>query len=263
MQNNQDQQNQDLIQKLMEQQNEQQDQKEDEQISISTARVSSIKYRLYVLVFLALIIVGVVDYILPSREKTLWLKVIIADKQQQITNFLDKKSQYEKDKDLISLIETNESKIISCVNYKTECTAITQEIRDNFGFARSYLQLNNLHDAKMEINEKILLANINEYLLKKVSQNKDDIEKIWKINSISLWESKVVMSQLYSIPIRLEASFANKDYLLTFIENVDKNVLEAKSYRILYKIDEINYNIMEYDEEQVVDIKMHAFYYQE
>jgi hypothetical protein len=98
--------------------------------------------------------VGIVDYILPSREKTLWLRSTITDKQQQITNFLEKKSQYEKDKDLIAAIEIQENKIISCVNYKIWCTEISQEIRENFGFARSYLQLNNLHDAKMEINEK-------------------------------------------------------------------------------------------------------------
>lgn len=263
--NNQEQQNQDLIQKLMEQQNnEHQEKKDDDQISISTARVSSIKYRLYVFIFLALIVVWIVDYILPTREKTIWLHTTIADKQQQITNFLEKKSQYEKDKDLISLMEINENKIISCVNYKVWCTEIPQEIRENFWFARSYLQLNNLHDPKMEINEKIILANINEYLLKEIGQNNNEsLTRIGKITNISIGESKVVVSQLYSIPIRLQASFANKDNLLTFIENVDKNVLEAKSYRILYKIDEINYNIMEYDQEQIVDIKMHAFYYQE
>jgi hypothetical protein len=53
---NTEQNNQELIQKLMEQ-NTIQEKKEEEQITISTARVSSIKYRLYVLIFLALIIV--------------------------------------------------------------------------------------------------------------------------------------------------------------------------------------------------------------
>jgi hypothetical protein len=64
------------------------------------------------------------------------------------------------------LIEAKEDNIISCVNYKTNCNNLDQDIRDNFGFARSYLLLNNLYDPKMEINEKIILANINEYLLK-------------------------------------------------------------------------------------------------
>lgn len=264
MQNNQEQENQDLIQKLMEQKDNHEHQKEDEQISISTARVSAIKYRLYVLIFLALIIVGIVDYIIPSREKSENLRWTIIDKQQQITNFLQKKAQYEKDKDLIGSIETNENKIISCVNYKIWCTSISQEIRENFWFARSYLQLNNLHDPKMEINEKIILANINEYLLKKIDQtNNGELPRIGKINTISLGDPQVVISQLFSIPITLSVNFANKDDLLSFIENVDKNVLETKTYRILYKIDEINYNIMEYNEEQIVDIKMHAFYYQE
>ncbi|MDD3262806.1 MAG: hypothetical protein PHR61_03085 [Candidatus Absconditabacteria bacterium] len=262
--NNHEQQNEELIQKLMDQQTINQESKDEEQISISTARVSSIKYRLYVLIFLALIAVGIIDYVIPNREKTIGLRSTIEDKQQQITNFLTKQAQYEKDKDLIGLIEIHESKIISCVNYKVGCTEIPQEIRDNFGFARSYLQLNNLHDPKMEINEKIILANINEYLLKKVSQNNNENSpKIGKITNISIGEPKVVVSQLYSIPIKLEASFENKDYLLSFIENVDKNVLESKSYRILYKIDEINYNIMEYDQEQLVGIKISAFYYKE
>jgi hypothetical protein len=38
----------------------------------------------------------------------------------------------------------------------------------------------------MEINEKIILANINEFLLKKISQNNDNQPKIGKINSISI-----------------------------------------------------------------------------
>jgi len=261
--NNTEQQNNNLIEKLMEKQDIHQESKDDEQISISTARVYSIKYRLYVLIFLALIVVWIVDYVLPSREKVLNLQSTIADKEQQIVSFLQKESQYQKDKDLISSIEIQESKIISCVNYKVWCQDIPQEIRDNFWFARSYLQLNNLHDPKMEINEKILLANINEFLLKRIGQNNEWSARIWKLTSISFWESKVVVSQLYSVPIKLQASFTNKDDLLSFIENVDKNVLESKSYRILYKIDEINYNIMQYDQEQLVDIKMNAFYYQE
>jgi len=69
--NNHEQQNEELIQKLMDQQTINQESKDEEQISISTARVSSIKYRLYVLIFLALIAVGIIDYIIPNREKTI------------------------------------------------------------------------------------------------------------------------------------------------------------------------------------------------
>jgi hypothetical protein len=69
--NNHEQQNEELIQKLMDQQTINQESKDEEQISISTARVSSIKYRLYVLIFLALIAVGIIDYVIPNREKTI------------------------------------------------------------------------------------------------------------------------------------------------------------------------------------------------
>jgi hypothetical protein len=258
MKNNNIETNPEIINKLMEE-NKIENETEEEQISISTARVSSIKYRLYVLVFLTLLILGVFDYILPTKDKIISLQNNIKNQEQQIDQFIAKKNQYEKDKDLISLIENKEKQIISCVNQRVWCQELEQQIRENFGFARSYLQVNNLSDPKMEFNEVILLANINEYLLKKIWSN--DKQSIWKINSISFWSPKSIENQLYSIPIKIQATFANKDLLLMFIENVDKNVLENKEYRILYKIDEINYNIMEYYQEQNVDINLNAFYY--
>lgn len=252
----------DIINKLIENQTpSDSDKSANDQISVSTARISSIKYRFYVILLLGLILVWVFNYLIPSWEKTKWLQATIQNKNQEINNFLKKKQQYEKDKDLIGLIENKENTIISCVNYKIWCSEIPEEIRDNFWFARSYLNLNNLYDPKMEINEKIILANINEYLLKDLNQKNSS--RIGKVTTISLGDPEVVVSQLYSIPIKLEASFENKNKLLTFIENVDKNVLENKTYRILYKIDEINYNIMNYNEEQTVSIKMNAFYYKE
>ncbi len=256
--NNQENQNQ-LIEKLMEQQKNNKESKEDAQISISMARVSWIKYRLYVLITFLLIVLCITEYLLPNRGKTIELKQTIIWKETQIHDFLIKKNQYEKDKDLISLIENNENNIISCVNYRTGCPEIPQDIKDNFGFARSYLQINNLQDNKMEINEKLLLANINEYLLK----DKENKQELGNIINISFWKSENIKEQLYAIPIKLQAKFLNKDYLLSFIENVDKNVSEQKEYRVLYKIDEINYNIMEYDQEQLVDIQIKAFYSKE
>lgn len=263
MQNNNTENNQNLIDKLMDSQSIKQDSNNEDQISISTTRVSSIKYRLYVLIFLMLTVFATLNYILPKLDKIDSLKNTISQKETQVSEFIKQEMQYEKDKDLIWQIELHENTIISCVNHKIWCGEIPEEIRENFGFARAYLQLNNLYDPKMEINEKIILTNINEFLLTKRDSQNENSFKIWKINSIAIWKPNVIVSQLYSIPIRLEASFVNKDYLLAFIENVDKNVLESRSYRILYKIDEINYNIMEYDQEQLVDIKISAFYYQE
>jgi hypothetical protein len=216
-----------------------------------------------VILFLALSVVGATNYITPSQAKIEELHGVIQSKEQEIAWFLETKGKYEKDKDLIALIESNEEKIVSCVNQRIACTEIPQTIRENFGFARSYLQLNNLHDPKMEINEKIILANINEYLIRRL--NKETVgssNRVWTIGSISIGAPSVVANNLYSIPIRLQASFENKDDLLLFIENVDKNVLDKKQFRILYKIDEIGYNIMQYEQQQTVSIQLHAFYYQ-
>jgi hypothetical protein len=49
--------NQEILQKLMENDTTNTNNKEEEQISISTTRISSIKYRFYTVILLALIIV--------------------------------------------------------------------------------------------------------------------------------------------------------------------------------------------------------------
>lgn len=208
-------------------------------MTISTARVVSIRYKIYVLILLFLVIFGAMDYALPAWDKWNGLRDNLIDKETQISAFGQKKLQYEKDKSLIASIETNENQIISCLNTKQGCKQLDQKLRENFSFVRSYLQLNNLYDPKMEINEKILLANINEYLLKSASVDQSTKVRNGVINSISFGDPSVVVSQLYSIPVKLSATFATKDDLLSFINNVDTDVLENKAYRILYKIDEI------------------------
>lgn len=236
----------------------------DVQVSISSARVISIRYKIYALLLLFLILFGTVDYLFPVWDKFVGLRSILQQKQFEVTSFVNKKYQYEKDASLIQHIEEKEPEIISCVNNQIWCKQLDQSIRENFWFARSYLLLNNLYDSKMEVNEKILLANINEYLLKtNVPSWTSSTTRNGTISSVSFGDPKTVVNQLYSLPVRLGVTFASKDDLLSFIQNVDTNILENKAYRILYKIDEINYDIMKYATEQKVDIRMHAFYYKE
>ncbi len=257
--------NNEIINRLMSETSTSSPLESDDEVSISDARVVSIRYKIYVIVLLFLLLFGVLDYLLPTWDKWMSLRDTSTNKEFQITSFDQKKLQYDQDKALITKIESNENAIVACLNYKQGCKDLDQDLKNNFSFVRSYLQLNNLYDPKMEINEKILLTNINEYLLKTIVSTGGQQSKTRNgtVNSISFGEPKVVVSQLYSIPVRLSATFETKDELLAFIENVDKNILENKAYRILYKIDEIGYDIMNYDKEQTVDIRMHAFYYKE
>jgi len=62
------------------------------------------------------------------------------------------------------------------------------------------------------------------------------------------------------VPIKVNITFENKDSLLSFIDNVETNVLDDANYRILYKLDEVSYDIVKYTAEQKVDILMNAYY---
>jgi hypothetical protein len=44
--------------------------------------------------------------------------------------------------------------------------------------------------------------------------------------------------------------FENKDDLITFVDNIEQYIIKEKEDRILYTIDEVTYDIMQYDEKQ-------------
>ena len=230
---------------------------EDNQVLITTSRVVSIRYRIYfILLLLALVIFGNA-ILLPAWDNFQATQTQVSDINLQISSFQTKKLQSDADQALIAKIENQQSDIISCLNTRTNCSAIDPALRNNFSFARSYIQLNNLTDPKMFINEKILLANINEYLLKDpVTQTKNGL-----INKISIAEPKQFFWNLFYVPLQLNITFDTKDALLSFIDNVEKRVLPDPNYRVLYKIDTINYDIANYATQQKVDIDLNAYYY--
>jgi hypothetical protein len=62
------------------------------------------------------------------------------------------------------------------------------------------------------------------------------------------------------VPIRINITFDDKDSLLSFINNVEKNVLDDETYRILYKLNEVVYDVVNHNDEQKVDILMNAYF---
>lgn len=139
---------------------------ENNQVLITTSRVVSIRYRIYFIALLLVLIVFGNNILLSAWDTYQSTQVDLSDIGLQVSNFETKKLQADADHALIQKIEAQQADIISCLNTRTNCAAIDPSLRTNFSFARSYIQLNNLTDPKMFINEKILLANINEYLLR-------------------------------------------------------------------------------------------------
>ncbi len=262
MQEQETQQNSPLIERLL---GEQQQKKpsqidpfaESNQVLITTYRVVNIRYRIYFIILILVLIVFGNNILLPSWDTYQNLQTQVDAVDIQIADFDIKKLKAETDKQLIQKIETQQADIVSCLNTRTNCTSIDPSLRTNFSFARSYIQLNNLTDPKMFINEKILLANINEYLLKdSVTKTKNGL-----INRIVIGESKQFFWNLFYVPLKLNITFDTKDTLLSFIDNIEKRVLSDENYRVLYKIDKVNYDIANYVTQQQVDIDLNAYYY--
>ena len=159
---------------------------EDNQVLITTSRVVSIRYRIYFIVLLLVLVIFGNNILLPARDKYQSTQTEVSDINLQISSFETRKLQSDADQKLITKIETQQSNIIACLNTRTNCSAIDPALRTNFSFARSYIQLNNLTDPKMFVNEKILLANINEYLLRDpLTKAKNGV-----INKIAIGEPK-------------------------------------------------------------------------
>jgi hypothetical protein len=164
--------------------------------------------------------------------------------------------QLDADKALITQMESGADTIISCLNDRVDCENIPQSIRNNFSFARSYIQLNNLSDPKMVINEKVLLKNINDYLLRNADGSRNGI-----VNQIAIGESKQFTGNLRYVPLKLTITFNDKDALLSFIDNVETKVYPDPAYRVLYKITNVAYDVANYSIKQNVDIELNAYYY--
>ncbi len=228
-----------------------------DQVLITTSRVISIRYRIYFILLLLVAVVFINMVWLPAWDTYQNTQTQLANANLEISQFETKKAQSESDKALIAKIGAQENNIISCLNSRTNCTQIDESLRNNFSFARSFIQLNNLSDPKMVVNEKILLANINEYLIRQWSSS----TRNGSINKIAIGEPKQFVDNLYYVPLQLNITFENKDALLSFIDNVETKVLSNVAYRVLYKIDKVNYDIANYSTQQKVGIEMNAYYY--
>ena len=67
----------------------------------------------------------------------------------------------------------------------------------------------------------------------------------------------------FSVPLDLAIRFDQVGNLTGFTYNVEKKLILHPEDRILYRIQEVGYNIVSYDEPQTADISMIAYYYQD
>jgi hypothetical protein len=131
---------------------------------------------------------------------------------------------------------------------------------DNRDIVRSYLLLGSLVHPRMIVDERKILANVNEFLLK-VDGDINQNQRNGKLNRLSIGKPESINDTLYKVPIQLSISFDDKDALLSFLGNVEKRVPSNPVISVLYVIDQITYDIINYNDKQEVMISMTAYYY--
>ncbi len=233
-------------------------QQEDEQVS---SRVESTKSKMYVLLFLGLGLLLFYQFVLPAYDKNKTSKTILNKVEQEVASFQDKKQIAENNLALLKLMENKQEDILWCINTNnknktTKTTKCAEFTGKNLDEIKDFLNLNNLSNNKMVIDEKKILANLNEFLLRK----NENGEYNGNIEWVHIGEEEAFDKNIYVSPVDLKIAFDNKDDLLSFVDNIEKRILEQKEYRILYQIENIKYDILKSQEKQSVDIAMNMFY---
>ena len=297
----------------------------DDEVLITTARVVSLKYKLYIVWLAVLIFILWNGFLSPLYAQIQSKKAELANLDTQIMNLQMKQRQYQTNRVLVDTITEVDPDIVKCLNEAEWCDGLPEELKenDNFSIARSYILLWDMEDKKMEVNEKKIIKNLDSYLLKnwwvnqnstvenmlrwnseeenneewrinneewdeeEWDENEEDVEaqraeilaqleqeqkntkvnstKLWTngiINKITIWDKQRFNDTLYYVPVELSVTFADKDGLLSFIDNVEKRVPEDKDQRLLYKISKITYDVVNYDEPQDTTINMYLYYYE-
>jgi len=235
----------------------------DDELLITVSRVVWVRYRLYIVVVLFLIFVIGYMYVLPSYDQNEAEKSKLTNLELQILQFENKKNKYELNKWLVDKTKQLDAQTISCVNDLKWCNELPVVIKDDFGTVRSYVLLNEMDNDKMEINEKAILANIDGFLVRRTKAGWLPSNVInGTLNKIVIWDKQDFKENLKVVPIELEVKFVDKEGLLSFIDNVEKKIPVDKELRMLYKIEEIGYDVVNSDKEQNVSIFMYLYFYE-
>ena len=245
----------------------------EEELHISRIRVVTAKYKVYIVLLLIFICVLLFDSIPSIKDSYNANKNAYNQVNSQLAVVRNDIKKAEADMDYLAEITDNEQTLKTCLNEKKKevClklpeTWMTWEWNAKkyvFSVPLSYLQLHSLYNKKMPVDEKKVLKNLNEYLIKQ------DITwgsrtKVWDILRISIWDPQSVNrgdEHFFEVSVDVTVEFTTIGDLTWFLYNVEKKLVDKWEDRILYKIQSVSYDIISSNEPQVTDISMLAYYY--
>lgn len=214
-----------------------------------TKVVLTIKYKIYTAVLVILMAFWRWYVSDSAAEYDTTRQSVVTLQQQKIL----KEAEYQKVvSDLTKVNQINQQKtdLFTCLSTKG-CATIPDALKNSLPQVRAFLQLQKNEWTKMEFDQKKVLANINEYLLKWTNGVINGA-----ITSIVFGNVAPVaaLGNVVQIPITLTIDFADKNGLLSFVYNVENTI--SAQFPMLYKVNSINYDIVKYQQNQTVTIEL-------
>lgn len=240
-----------------------------EDMQISRIRVVTAKYKVYIVLLLIFICILLITYI-PKENDAMKSNKASFDQVNSRVDSLNRDIRIaNEDMDYLcnkdNGIVNKDEALKNCLNTK-KCSDLPDTWKIwtwsyDLSVPVSYLQTNSLYNKKMPVDEKRVLKNLNEYLIK---QNIlwNDKKKVWDILRIEIWDPKPVEgNHFFTVSVDVEIKFDTVGDLTGFLYNVEKKMIDNREDRILYKIQSVSYDVVSNDEPQVTDISMLAYYY--
>lgn len=228
---------------------------------MTASRIVQVRYRFYAVWVLLLILIVLFKLFLPTLDKYDAKKAELANLKTNLESLENRERQYEESIWFVENINKNSEQIVDCINKWESCQGLPKDVQDQLWLAKSYLLTKNMDNAKMDVDERKIIENIDMFLLKLEPFSNNSFVN-GTLSKISIWDKESV-DWLYKVPVQLDITFDDKESLLAFINNIEKYVPEDESVRVLYKIDKITYDVVNSDEPQDTTIYMNLYYYEE
>ena len=117
----------------------------------------------------------------------------------------------------------------------------------------------------MAINESKILKSINEFMTKSSHSLADERKYNGNVTDISIGDNEILDNNIVQVPVNLTITFNTQDNLIDFLNNLENRIfydqVDGLNNSILYKIQEIKYDIVNYKDSQDVEILLYAYAY--
>ena len=232
-------------------------------------RFLDVKYKVYTVIIgimLILMYVGIFTeqwIVSGALQETRAKRQSLDTIDTTISDTISRQEQYKQEQNLFKEITNNKSILITCINKQSSCDQLPNAITTNLDAVRAYLQLGNLQRSKMDVDESKILKNINEFITQKnILDTKRDYNGI--VSSITIDNPESLENNIMKVPVELTITFNSKQDLLTFLSNIENYVFaewDDLSSSVLFRIEELKYDIVNYKESQDVQVSLSAYAY--